>query len=262
MLNSKIAWRILGQESYCYEIAQDFEYDISSLAVVVPIGNAGNITAVMSGFLKFFEAGIIDGLPKILGVQSEHANPVYRYYLEPASEKRQFKPVTVKPSVAQAAMIGNPVSMPRVIHLVDRYNQMAGQQRVFFIDVAEQDIMDWEIIANRNGHIDCTHGGESLAGLVGALRRGVLTDSEVAVVKSTAHALKFAEFQEMYFQQQFPPEYNVQTDSNLVNAPVYVHPEDLEQLPAPGKPLTGKAFEIFVRRVSQDIAGYLKLKKR
>ncbi|MGD8944677.1 MAG: threonine synthase [Desulfobacterales bacterium] len=262
LLNSKNAWRILGQESYCYEIAQDFEYDVSPLAVVVPIGNAGNITAVLSGFLKFFEAGVINGLPKILGVQSEHANPVYRYYLEPASQKRQFKPITVKPSVAQAAMIGNPVSMPRVIHLVDRYNQVAGQQRVFFSEVAEQDIMDWEIIANRNGHIACTHGGESLAGLVNAARRGVLTDNDVAVVKSTAHALKFAEFQEMYFQQQFPPEYKVRSDTNLVNTPVYVHPKDLEQVPAPGKPLTDKAFEIFVRRVSQDIADYLKLNKR
>src|SRR5210317_1011431 len=133
LLNSKNAWRILGQESYCYELAQDFEYDVSQLAVVVPIGNAGNITAVMSGFLKFLEAGVIKGLPKILGVQSEHANPVYRYYLEPDSKKRKFEPLTVKPSVAQAAMIGNPVSMPRVIHLVEKYNQLADRQRVFFI---------------------------------------------------------------------------------------------------------------------------------
>lgn len=262
LLNSKNAWRILGQESYCYEIAQDFEYEVSHLAVVVPIGNAGNITAVMNGFLKFFEAGVIDGLPKILGVQSEHANPVYRYYLEPANQKRQFKPVTVKPSVAQAAMIGNPVSMPRVIHLVDRYNQLAGQQRVFFAEVAEQDIMDWEIIANRNGHIACTHGGESLAGLVKAARQGVVAAGDVAVVKSTAHALKFAGFQEMYFEQQFPPEYNIKPDADLINAPVYVHPRDLKQVPAPGKPLTDKAFKIFVRRVSEDIAGHLKLKKR
>ena len=262
LLNSKNAWRILGQESYCYEIAQDFEYEVSHLAVVVPIGNAGNITAVMNGFLKFFEAGVIDGLPKILGVQSEHANPVYRYYLEPASQKRQFKPVTVKPSVAQAAMIGNPVSMPRVINLVDRYNQLAGQQRVFFAEVAEQDIMDWEIIANRNGHIACTHGGESLAGLVKAARQGVVADDDVAVVKSTAHPLKFAGFQEMYFEQQFPPEYNITSDADLINAPVYVHPRDLRQVPAPGKPLADKAFKMFVHRVSEDIAGHLKLKKR
>ena len=83
LLNSKNAWRILGQESYSYEIAQGLEYDLSNAVVVLPIGNAGNITAVMSGFLKFYEAGIIDVLPKIVGVQSEHANPVYRYYLEP-----------------------------------------------------------------------------------------------------------------------------------------------------------------------------------
>ena len=74
-------------------------------------------------------------LPKIIGVQSEHANPVYRYYLEPDAEKRKFVPVTVKPSVAQAAMIGNPVSMPRVIHLVDLYNQNVRQQNVFFVEV-------------------------------------------------------------------------------------------------------------------------------
>ena len=262
LLNSKNAWRILGQESYCYEIAQDFEYQVRNLAVVVPIGNAGNITAVMGGFLKFFEAGVIDGLPKILGVQSEHANPVYRYYLEPASPKRRFKPVTVKPSVAQAAMIGNPVSMPRVIHLVDRYNQLAGQTRVFFVEVAEQDIMDWEIIANRNGHIACTHGGESLAGLVDAVHRGIVADNDVAVVKSTAHALKFAGFQEMYFEKQIPPEYNIKPDTDLINTPVYIHPNDLKQMPAPGKPLTDKALKLFVRRVSEDIAGHLKLKKR
>jgi threonine synthase len=44
LLNSKNAWRILGQESYSYEIAQDFEYDLHDKVVVVPIGNAGNIT--------------------------------------------------------------------------------------------------------------------------------------------------------------------------------------------------------------------------
>ena len=262
LLNSKNAWRILGQESYCYEIAQDFEYDVSNMVVVVPIGNAGNITAILSGFLKFFETGIIDGLPKILGVQSEHANPVYRYYLEPDRQKRQFKAVTVKPSVAQAAMIGNPVSMPRVIHLVDRYNQLAGRQRVYFVDVAEQAIMDWEIIANRNGHIACTHGGESLAGLAAAVGQGIVDQNDVAVVKSTAHALKFAGFQEMYFAQQFPPEFNIMPNSDLINAPVYVHPQDLKQVPAPGKPLKNKAFEIFVRRVSEEIAGHLELKKR
>jgi len=176
LLNSKNAWRILGQESYSYEISQAFEYDMGNKIIVVPIGNAGNITAVMRGFLKFYEAGVIWELPKIVGVQSEHANPVYRYYMEPVAEKREFVPVTVKSSVAQAAMIGNPVSMPRVIHLVEKYNQTAGKQKIFFVEVSEQSIMDWELTANRNGHIACNHGGESLAGLVEASRLGFLEE--------------------------------------------------------------------------------------
>jgi threonine synthase len=261
LLNSKNAWRILGQESYCYEIAQEFEYDVSNMLVVVPIGNAGNITAVLSGFIKFMDAGVIDGLPKILGVQSEHANPVYRYYLEPDRNKRKFMPVTVKPSVAQAAMIGNPVSMPRVIHLVERYNQLAGRQRVFFVEVTEQAIMDWEIIANRNGHIACTHGGESLAGLVEASHRGIIDKNDIAVVKSTAHALKFAGFQEMYFEQQFPTEFNIKPEPKLINTPVFVQPKDLKRVPAPGKPLNPKDFKIFIRRVSEEIASFLDLRK-
>jgi threonine synthase len=261
LLNSKNAWRILGQESYSYEIAQDFEYDLHDKVVILPIGNAGNITAVMSGFLKFRETGIIGDLPKIIGVQSQHANPVYRYYREPDPSRRKFAPVTVRPSVAQAAMIGNPVSMPRVIHLVDRYNREAGRQRVFFVDVPEQAIMDWELLANRNGHIACTHGGESLAGLVAARKQGLVDGDEIAVIDSTAHALKFAGFQQMYFERQFPPEFGITVDPQLINTPLYLRPQGLERLPAPGKPLTGSDFDLFVQRVAAEIADRLNLKK-
>ncbi|MDX2501894.1 MAG: threonine synthase [Deltaproteobacteria bacterium] len=261
LLNSKNAWRILGQESYSYEIAQDLEYDVSRAVVVLPIGNAGNITAVMNGFLKFYETGIINALPKIIGVQSEHANPVYRYYLEPDETRRQFVPVTVKSSVAQAAMIGNPVSMPRVIHLVKRYNELAGEPRTFFVEVSEQDIMDWEILANRNGHIACTHGGESLAGLLAAKKRGIVGERDIAILDSTAHAIKFAGFQEMYFEGHFPPDYKVTPRQDLINRPIYVHPDDLAQVPAPGKPLVADALDHFVKRMAEEIAGLLALKK-
>jgi len=261
LLNSKNAWRILGQESYSYEIAQDFEYDVAQLAIVVPIGNAGNITAVMSGFLKFFEAGVITALPKIVGVQSEHADPVYRYYLEPDPAKRRFTPVTVRPSVAQAAMIGNPVSMPRVVHLADRYNQTAGRQRVFFAAVTEQEIMDWQLTANRNGHVACTHGGETLAGLMTAQRRGMVGSGDIAVLDSTAHALKFSGFQDMYFENRFPADFGITPNPALVNRPVYIHPADLGRVPAPGKPLAGEEFQCFVRRTAEDIADRLNLKK-
>ena len=98
LLNSKNSWRIRGQESYAYEIAQTFDYDLAKKTVVVPIGNAGNITAIMGGFLRLHDLKIIDTLPRVIGVQSRHADPVFRYYLEPDKSKRVFVPVTVQAS--------------------------------------------------------------------------------------------------------------------------------------------------------------------
>ncbi|MBF0226778.1 MAG: threonine synthase [Desulfobacterales bacterium] len=260
LLNSKNAWRILGQESYSYEIAQDFEYDLNNVVVIVPIGNAGNITAVINGFLKFYEVGIINVLPKIIGVQSNHANPVYLYYKENEADKRKFNPVIVKPSVAQAAMIGNPVSMPRVIHLVEKYNKVAGDTRVFFTEVNEQSIMDWELVANKNGHIVCTQGGECLAGLVNAIKEGIVEKNEIAVLDSTAHALKFSGFQEMYFENKFPDEYEVIPNEEYRNKPVLIKPDSVKKFPEPGKSIDKDDFDIFVKGVSSEIAQMLNLK--
>ncbi|MBW1895664.1 MAG: threonine synthase [Deltaproteobacteria bacterium] len=262
LLNSKNAWRILGQESYSYEIAQDFDYDMGHKVLVVPIGNAGNITAIISGFLKFFELGIIKELPNIIGVQSNHANPVYRYYLEPDPQRRHFVPVKVRPSVAQAAMIGNPVSMPRVIQLVESFNEKAGRQAIFFAEVTEQAIMDWQLTANRNGHIVCTQGGETLAGLIEAKKRGILENNDIAVLDATAHAMKFAGFQAMYFENRFPAEFEIAPKEELQNAPRLVQPEDLEAVPTADKPLEGKAFDRFVARTAEAIADALKLSKQ
>ena len=262
LLNSKNSWRILGQETYSFEIAQDFDYEVDNKIVVVPVGNAGNITAIMSGFLKFLGANVIAQLPKIVGVQSEHADPVYRYYLESDSGQRHFEPVAVEPSVAQAAMIGNPVSMPRVIDLVRRYDEAAGGKRVFFVSVGEQEIMDAMLRANRHGHFVCTQGGESMAGLIKAAARGIVSKGDVGVLAATAHALKFSSFQEMYFSDGFPSEFEVRPKVELRNAPVAIEPSDLDMLPEPGKPLHGEDLERFVKQSAREIAKILGLKKR
>ncbi|MEA1967540.1 MAG: threonine synthase [Thermodesulfobacteriota bacterium] len=260
LLNSKNAWRILGQESYSYEIAQDFEYEMHNKVVIVPIGNAGNISAIMNGFLKFYEAGIIDSLPKIIGVQSEHADPVFQYYLEPDADKREFKPVNVKSSVAQAAMIGNPVSMPRVIKIADLYNKTAKEKKIYVVQVKEQAIMDWQLQANRNGHIACTQGGESLAGLVEAVKQQLILKNEIVIIDSTAHAMKFSGFQELYFEKSIPKEYNIESKSEFINAPQLIMPDNQEKIPGQGSPLSKEDFKVFAEDISQKIAARLNLK--
>jgi threonine synthase len=225
LLNSKNSWRIRGQESYAFEIAQWFGYDVEKKVIAAPIGNAGNITAIMQGFLRLQDLGVIDELPRILGVQSRHANPVFRYYLEPDKSKRVFKPVVVQPSVAQAAMIGAPVSMPRVIRLVDKYTRRAGDGGVRIVEVTEQEIMDSMLLANRHGHISCTQGGESLAGFRAAIREGLLAKDEVGVLDATAHHLKFIGFQQMYFDNTFPPEFEVAPKPEYQNRPQFLTPK-------------------------------------
>jgi len=262
LLNSKNSWRILGQESYSFEIAQDFDYRVDDKVIAVPIGNAGNITAIMSGFLKFYHAEVIAKLPKIIGIQSEHANPVYRYYLEDDLSQRHFVPVEVKPSVAQAAMIGNPVSMPRVIELVKNYNKAAGQKKIFVVEVSEQEIMDSMIEANKNGNISCTQGGESMAGFIKAVKKGLVAEEEIGVLTATAHVLKFSSFQEMYLTDRFPPEFKVSPRKEFRNNPIHVKPTRAGKQVRWAASSKGKERELFIETIVAEIARILELKKR
>lgn len=259
LLNSKNPWRILGQESYSFELAQALDWD-GEFCAFIPIGNAGNITALMSGFLKMHELGIIDSLPRIFGVQSEHADPVYRYYEQP-EDKRTWNPVEVQPSVAQAAMIGNPVSFPRVRKLAAEYGKIAckGQPdrspEDFFkiIRVTEQQIMDAMLLANRNGHIACTQGGECLAGLILARKSKAIRNDEKVILDSTAHALKFIDFQNKYFANELASGYGVKAKQEFVNRPeIILSRAEAEKIKKPD----------LTRVIAEKIASGLGLEKK
>ena len=252
LLNSKNAWRILGQESYAFEVAQWYDWDLRGKAVFVPIGNAGNVTAIMSGFLKLLRLGVIESLPRIFGVQSEHADPVFRYYAQETTP-RKYEAVKVRPSVAQAAMIGNPVSFPRVAFLADQYEKLGGAGSFQVVQVSEQRIIESMLLANRHGHIACTQGGECLAGLLKAKELGLMEDGELAILDATAHALKFAGFQDMYFQNSFGPEYEITPDAQLSNVPrLVISQQEKDRLPEDG----------FTVQAAQNVVQILGLDKR
>jgi threonine synthase len=106
-----------------------------------------------------------------------------------------------------------------VERLAAEYMRVGGERAFQVLQVTEQQIMDAMILANRHGHIACTQGGECLAGLLRARRLGPADAHEHAVLDATAHSLKFAGFQEMYFNGSFPEEYGITPDAGLTNKP-------------------------------------------
>ncbi len=128
----------------------------------------------------------------------------------------RYRPVTVKPSVAQAAMIGNPVSFPKVRGLVEENFR----DRFSCVQVTSR--RSWTPCSgsNRHGHVVCTQGGEAVAGLRKALTEGRVERRGRFVCDSTSHQLKFAGFQEAYFAGELEAEYGVKSREDLVNRPV------------------------------------------
>jgi len=122
--------------------------------------------------------------------------------------------------------------------------------------------MDAMLIANRNGHIVCTEGGECLAGFKRGIEEGYIQKDEIGILDSTAHMLKFAIFQDMYFSDSFDPEFEIKPKEELKNAPIEIRPKGLSKLPAPGKPLSRKDMELFVKETAKEIADLLGLERK
>jgi len=97
IVNSVNPFRIEGQKTAAFEIAEVLGRapDIH----VMPVGNAGNITAYWRGYNEALEEKWVDSLPRMHGFQAEGANPIVRG--EPVADPR---------TIATAIRIGNPAS--------------------------------------------------------------------------------------------------------------------------------------------------------
>ena len=97
LVNSVNPFRVEGQKTASFEIVEALERapDIH----VMPVGNAGNITAYWRGYNEAVSAGWSDSLPKMFGFQAEGANPIVRGEVVPDPK-----------TIATAIRIGNPAS--------------------------------------------------------------------------------------------------------------------------------------------------------
>jgi len=105
IVNSINPYRIEGQKTAAFEIIE--ELDNAPDIHVLPVGNAGNITAYWKGYREFKKLGRSFTLPRMLGVQAAGAAPLFR-----------GEPVQNPETVATAIRIGRPASWNGAIEAV------------------------------------------------------------------------------------------------------------------------------------------------
>lgn len=97
IVNSINPFRIEGQKSAAFEIVD--ELGDAPDVHILPVGNAGNITAYWKGYTEYHSAGIASKLPRMTGFQAAGAAPIYHNRVIEDPE-----------TVATAIRIGNPAS--------------------------------------------------------------------------------------------------------------------------------------------------------
>jgi threonine synthase len=97
IVNSINPYRLQGQKTAAFEIIEELG-DAPDIHVL-PVGNAGNISAYWMGYSEFHQLGKATRLPKMTGFQAAGSAPIF------------FNQVVEKPeTIATAIRIGNPAS--------------------------------------------------------------------------------------------------------------------------------------------------------
>ena len=171
LVNSLNPFRIEGQKTASFEIcdslgdAPDFQ--------IMPVGNAGNITAYWKGYKEYKESGKINKLPKMLGFQAEGAAPIVRGH-----------PIKNPKTIATAIRIGNPASWKPA--------EKARDESGGLIDmVSDNEIISaYKLLAAKEGVFAEPASAASIAGLLKLAKKGYFRRNTDIVCILTGHGLK------------------------------------------------------------------------
>ncbi len=178
LLNSLNPFRILGQQSLAFELAQQLAWDAPDW-IVLPAGNLGNTSALGMGLLRAYQLGLIARLPRIASVQASGANPFYRSYQEGFRALQPVKAATL----ATAINIGNPVSFARARAVIQATDGVVAQ-------VTDQEMLRAKAVIDRAG-IGCEPASAaSVAGARQLVARGVIAPAARVVAILTGNLLK------------------------------------------------------------------------
>lgn len=180
LLNSVNPFRLEGQKSIGFEIVDDLGWK-SPDRIILPVGNAGNISAIWKGIKEFHEAGFVEDLPMMTGIQAEGAAPIVRAIRE---NKKDIIPFENPETVATAIRIGAPVSAKKALAAIYESNGCAET-------VTDEEILSAQKLLARTEGIGVEPASAaSIAGLMKLVESGEIDKNEQIVCIVTGHLLK------------------------------------------------------------------------
>ena len=188
IVNSINPDRIAGQKTAAFEVIDELG-DAPDIHIL-PLGNAGNLTAYAAGYSEYRQLGKARVLPRMIGIQAERAAPVfYRRIIE--------RPETV----ASAIRIGNPASWESAQRAIDESH---GSVEI----VTDEEILEAQSwLAKTEGIFVEPASAAPIAGLfklAKAKRSDLISENVTIVCTCTGHGLKDPEIISAKFSQAAP----------------------------------------------------------
>jgi threonine synthase len=183
LLNSVNPYRLEGQKTPAFEIAEAFDWIVPD-HLIVPGGNLANSSALGKGFRELHELGLVARQPRISVIQAEGANPLVRSIARKRGEA--LEPVEAH-TRATAIRIGNPASWRKAARVI---KDTGG----WCLDVTETEIAIAKAELGAEG-LGCEPASAvTLAGLKKLRAQGKVASGETVVLVLTGHTLKDADY--------------------------------------------------------------------
>jgi threonine synthase len=179
LLNSVNPFRVEGQKTVAFEINDQLRR--LPEVIVLPVGNAGNITAVWKGLLELRALGLANELPRLIGIQAEGASPIadaFRLGLD------HVEPAAKPETIATAIRIGSPVNWKRAL-------AAAKDSGGLIETVADGEILQAQkMLASQEGIFVEPASASTIAGVRKLVDRGFIDPDEEIVCITTGNGLK------------------------------------------------------------------------
>lgn len=168
-----------GKKTCALEIAEQLGWQVPD-RIFISVGDGCCIGGLYKGFWDLLNIGFIDRIPKIVGVQAEHAAPIYEAF-KAGSERVLFGPVQ---TVADSISVGAPKNWAKALRAVRKSN---GDMVV----VSDEEILSAiPELARSTGVFGEPAGAAAFAGFRKMAMAGMLESSESVAVVVTGNGLK------------------------------------------------------------------------